>query len=141
MCVTGVHNGNDIRHWDDFNDGIDLSYEEHIVECEGYLKEGCCECDLETGTTLMGDWLKGEDGLYDANPDGEYSAIYNPDLNTLQVIRSKFKIKCNWCSPCYPGQGDVDTPGDVEAYMLPPDIMDEEWLAENENRFITKESA
>ena len=136
MCVTGVHSGNDVEHWDDFDSGIDLDYEEHIKECEAYLKDGCCDCMLDTGRTLFGNWVKDEDGLYDADPNGEYSAIYNPNENTIQVVRSRFKIKCLHCSPCYPGQGDVDTPGDLVAYMLPPDMMQEGWVEKNKNRFV-----
>lgn len=135
-AVTGVHNANDIEHWDDIEQGIDLDYEAHTKECETYQQEGSCECFTDTGTTLIGSWKKDTEDKYEPNPDGEYSAIYNPDYNTIQVVRSKYTIKCAPCSPCYPGQGDVDSPGDLIGFMLPPDMMREEWVTNNKERFV-----
>ena len=135
LVLTGVHNGNDIEHWDDLYNGIDLGYEEHIKECESYLETGECDCDLETGTTLIGGWiLKG--GLYEPDTDSEYSAIYNPDENTIQVLHSKYMIRCAYCSPCYPNQVDVDSTGEQIGYMLPIEIMTEEWITVNKGRFV-----
>ena len=135
-ATTGVHCGNDIEHWDDVDQGIDLDWEEHTKECPTYKEEGSCECYLEAGTTLFGAWKKNDEGQYEPDPEGEYSAIYNPDENTIQVVRSKYRIACNLCSPCYPNQGDVDSPGDLLAFMLPPDMMREDWVTDNQERFV-----
>jgi len=135
LVLTGVHNGNDIEHWDDLYNGIDLGYEEHIKNCEQYQDEEQCDCDLETGTTLLGGWIL-KNGLYEPDTDSEYSAIYNPDENTIQVLHSKYMIRCNMCSPCYPNQVDVDSTGEQIGYMLPIEIMTEEWIEENKSRFV-----
>ena len=136
FVLTGVHNGDDIEHWDDLYDGIDLDYESHLEECESYLETGECDCDLKTGTTLIGGWIKGIDGLYGPDVLSEYSAIYNPNENTIQVVHSKFLIRCAYCSPCYPNQVDVDSTGEQIGYMLPIEIMTEEWIEENKSRFV-----
>ena len=68
---------------------------------------------------LIGDWIKDENGLYDFDPAGEYAAIVNE--STTQVIYSKYTRKCLLCSPCYPGQADLDNPGEFLAYDIPPD--------------------
>lgn len=58
------------------------------------------------------------------DPDAEYSAIVG-EVYT-QVVRSKWAIRCALCSPCYPGQGDVETVGEFLAYTLPPDVYEDD---------------
>ena len=76
-------------------------------------------------TILIGDWEKDKDGLWDATKDGEkgFSAIVG-EIYT-QVVWSKWTKRVALCSPCYPGQGDLDTPGDWLAFDLPPDMYGE----------------
>lgn len=163
-CVTGVHSGNDIQWmWDE--EGIDLLWEEFEEEAQEAFKSknwkwfseladkkitskkqaqeiidnlGDYGNDTSEGRHLFGSWKKNEEGQYEPDKSGEYSAIYNGDYNTVQVVRSKFAIRCAICSPCYPNQGDVDTPpgkyGDVYAFCLPQDIMNEEWVEKNNNK-------
>lgn len=128
--TTGVHNANDVDWlWEE--EGIDLAWEEHLETCPNEYHDFC---GPETqGTTLYGNWVK-EKGQYHPKRGGEFAAIYNPDHNTIQVVSSRYVIKCYHCSPCYPGQGDVDTSGDMWAYCLPPDMMREEWVKENAHR-------
>lgn len=54
-------------------------------------------------------------------PGQGFAAIYNRDTFTIQVAWSRWtKEDCRWCSPCYPGQGDLKSDdGDVVAYTLP----------------------
>jgi hypothetical protein len=62
---------------------------------------------------------------YEPDPEAEYSAIASLGSygsNILQVVASKWGIKCALCSPCYPGQGDADTPGEFLCYSVPPDV-------------------
>jgi hypothetical protein len=172
--ITGVHGANDVEWFDDFDQGIDLAWEEASENGLKFLKtpEGkkmlkkhdykpgdepeWNDTDFwdevsekyhidvpnemwEGGDTLGGNWKK-VNGLYEPDKSGEYSAIFNRDQNTIQVIWSKHLIRCSSCSPCYPGQGDVDCKpgkyGDQRSYMLPPDMMTEEWVAENKDRFV-----
>jgi len=80
--------------------------------------EGC-----ESGDALIGDWLKDDEGLYYPDPEGEFAAIVREDV--VQVVFSKYITKCrNLCSPCYPGQADVNSGEDEDngeflAYNLP----------------------
>jgi len=153
--ITGVGVGNNIEDWD--NDYIDLQYEPAKKEAylERYtelLNQGLEEDEAEEqandfvdnewmydscGTDqLYGSWLQDEQDKYYPDPDGEYAMIYDSNNNIYQVVYSKFAIKSYHCSPCYPGQGDIDTEGELIAYCLPPDMMDERWLEENKNRII-----
>ena len=44
---------------------------------------------------------------------------------TTQVVASEWVAKCRMCSPCFPGQGDLDSPGDFLTYSLPPKMYGE----------------
>ncbi len=94
---------------------------------------GCC--DYNSGPQLFGSWRK-KNSKYSPSREEEFSAIYDPDFNTVQVVRSKYVIRCAICSPCFPNQGDVDSDGNLWAYCLPPDYMDEDWLLENKHRIF-----
>jgi len=138
MVTTGVHSMHDCEWlWED--DGIDLGYEAHIEQ--EHADGSDCDCCMDQqGETLYGAWIKDKDGLYDVDPNGEFSAIYNPDFSTVQVIRSNYAVSCRKCSPCFPCQGDVDSVGnDYHAYILPLDILSDEWKAENKARIMRVE--
>ena len=75
------------------------------------------------GTVLIGSWKKDSDGLYEPDKTGEYAAICG-EIYT-QVVWSKTTGKSALCSPCYPGQCDVDTPGDYLYYALPADMLED----------------
>ncbi len=126
---TGVHFIGDIAWlWEE--ESMDLAWEYHLENCP---LEDHDQCHVRQGTTLYGDWIK-RGGVYVPDPRGEYSAIYEPESFVVQVVLSSYAIQCHRASPCYPGQGDVDTPGDQWAYCLPPELMQEEWLRENMRR-------
>lgn len=118
--VTGVISNNAIVQFiaDEIStNGIDLSWEEFIKSDEYDPEE---EYDFfESGDWLIGDWLQDEDGKYYPNPEGEYSAIVREDVT--QVVYSKYTKRGNVCSPCYPGQIDLDSKGDFLAYDIPPE--------------------
>ena len=119
--TTGVISNNSVEFLnDELYSGIDLDY-------ENWLKENVNEEDLdyyESGpdtTYLLGDWLKDEEDKYYPDPAGEYAAICG-EIYT-QVVFSKYTKKCALCSPCYPGQGDLDSEGEFLAYTLPADLI------------------
>jgi hypothetical protein len=70
---------------------------------------------------LIGKWLKNSDGKYEADKSGEYSAIVT-ECETQVVFSNNLK-RCALCSPCFVGQGDLDSEGEFLAYNLPDDIL------------------
>ena len=84
-------------------------------------------------TILIGDWQQDNDGLWGPIERGNkgYAAIVNYDSNTIQVVWSEFVTMGALCSPCYPGQVDLDTEGDYMGYDLPIDLYGE--VRENTN--------
>ena len=78
--------------------------------------------------SLIGDWIKDEEGLYMPDFNGEYAAIVRESV--VQVVYSKYVTKVySLCSPCYPGQADVVQGNDVEngrflAYNLPKEAYE-----------------
>ena len=136
-CV-GVLGNND-PEWlhEDIHNGVDLAWEEHILTCTEEDHD-MCGMDFDTGTVLIGfietddeckTWFGiGGDAcnehmvVYAPDPKAEYSAIAG-EIYT-QVVHSKYVQNCVLCSPCYPGQGDLqmDGRGDFIAYTLPPDV-------------------
>lgn len=127
--LTGVHSQNS-ANWLWTEDYIDLAYVEHEDECSRADHSGCL---VGEGIKLYGDWLR-SGFSYRPDPDGLFSAIVRPRRPTVQVVKSQFVISCSKASPCYPGQGDEDTPGPLKAYCLPPDLMADRWLEENARR-------
>lgn len=135
---TGVLSNND-PEWltEDIHDGIDLAWEEHILTCPEEDHD-MCGMDFGIGTVLIGfaeidnedeAWFGiGGDAcnehmvVYAPDPKAEYLAVVG-EIYT-QVIRSKYVQNCKLCSPCYPGQGNIeqDGKGDYIAYTLPPDV-------------------
>jgi len=94
-------------------------------------------------TRLYGSWKKNAEGEYepDKTGDADYAAIFNVNHNTIQVVWSKHVISCRRCSPCYPGQGNVDSPpgggyAELWAFCLPPDLMLDEWVKKNKKRIV-----
>ncbi len=82
----------------------------------------------ERGTILAGSW-KLVDDKYEPDPDApgaEYAAIIGESY--AQVVWSKTVVRVrSLCSPCYPGQADVErskivTEGGYLAYDFPADM-------------------
>lgn len=142
IFVTGVLGGNGVEElWNE--QFVDLHYEEARAEREAELLEEEAEDideildrefeDFQGETHLYGDWLKNEDtGKWEPDEEmGEFAAIYDNNDNIIQVVWSIWAKPAHYCSPCYPGQGDLDTEGDYYfAYCLPPELMNEAWLEE-----------
>lgn len=74
---------------------------------------------------IIGSWKKDSEGLYEPDESGEYAAIVREDV--VQVVFSKYVTKVkSLCSPCYPGQADVNGGEDEQdsnflAFNLPPE--------------------
>lgn len=132
--ITGVINSNAID-WSMIDNEICLDCEAYTNEHYKHTKkdsysancpnckqsDSYCldwsECD-SSHTKLIGDWVfNTKDHKYSPDLSGEYSAIVNEI--TIQVIHSKTIKLCSLCSPCYPGQGDIDSIGEFKTYTLP----------------------
>ena len=124
--VTGVIS-NHSAEWlhEESWDGIDLAMEQHFKECEICANGDVCDVMDAwewSDDILIGSWVKDSDGLYEPDETGQYAAIYQIDSNVTQIVWSRYTRRGALCSPCYPGQVDLDTPGDYLGYDLPPDI-------------------
>jgi hypothetical protein len=129
--ITGVVSNNHLE-WlhDELDEGINLDFEAFQESLDSSLESGEITKDeydesLEfyeesCDTYLIGGWTKDESGQYIPDENAEYSAIVREDVT--QVLHSNVTKRCALCSPCYPGQGDLDTPGIYLAYDMPADI-------------------
>lgn len=142
-CVTGVMYANyPIWLWD--MDYIDLMFEEAIQELkdqgrtEDEIYDELEYFESSGGRQLYGAWIQTEDGMFDIdkNSKRDFAAIYNSNENTIQVVWSKYYKLCNWASPCYPHQGDLESDGDVPAYVLPDDMFDKSMLDKESRAFV-----
>ncbi len=98
-----------------FQDGVDLDYLQYIEE-NG--KNAAEDYECENPTILLG-FKKDDNDEWDTDEDAEYSLKYNGNQATIQVVHSKYiKKNCAICSPCYPGQADLESIGDLTAYAL-----------------------
>jgi len=124
VTTTGVFQLNNLEFIDDDAwAGIDMALEEHLANCKDYQAKGECDCgDIDADTHLIG-FKKDDKGFFNPDKESEYSAIVRWDSNVVQVVQSKWGIHCALCSPCYPGQGDGDTPGEFLAFSVPPDVV------------------
>lgn len=104
---------------EDEADGIDLSWLEHLSVCEEDDHSECAYGDNGEHQVLIG-FTETKDGIFEIDPEAEYSAIaWSP---YTQVLRSKHTKRCGLCSPCFPGQGDLDSEGEYLTYDLPADV-------------------
>lgn len=97
--------------------GVCPSWEEHTAEC---AEEDHEFCEVEESWHLVGFRKDPNDEKYEPDPKAEYSAIVGETYT--QVVRSTWTSRCALCSPCFPGQGDLDSEGEFLAYTLPPDL-------------------
>jgi len=124
--MTGVINANVVESDiidDIFNNGVDLDYEAYIAE---HGEEAAKDYESEGPTMLLG-FQKNDEGLWDVDENAEYSLKYNGDYATIQVVHSKYvKSCCRGCSPCYPGQADLESnDGILDAYSLKKEDISE----------------
>lgn len=102
------------------------------IECEECLEEWDKQEALEMvecfdHEKLIGDWKKDEEGgLYVPDENGEFAAIVTSStFNCVQVVWSKWTTNVRaMCSPCFPGQADLDSgEGNIMAYTLPDCLL------------------
>ncbi len=126
--TTGVLSIYDVA-WEWIADDICLTCEEiadniekdkNLTSEEKQAELEYMECD-PSHTRIFGDWIKDGDGKYMPNPNGEFSAILQEA--TVQVVFSSWTKRGALCSPCYPGQVDLDSPGEFLGYTLPDDLL------------------
>lgn len=128
--TTGVINSNEVA-WEWLSDDICLTCDESIREINNdpELSEDekqeeleFLECD-SSHTRLIGDWiLDTNTNKYDIDKNGDFSAIENE--STVQIVFSKYiKHNCALCSPCYPGQVDLDSRGSFQGFSLPEYLL------------------
>lgn len=84
----------------------------------------------EQQTSLIGFKDRRVKGQHVVDEKTPFSAIVSMnDGIVIQVIRSMYVINAAWCSPCYPNQGDIDTPDNdngVLCWCLPPNYFRDE---------------
>lgn len=101
------------------------------IECEECLEEWDKDYALDMvecsdHEKLIGDWQKNKDGLWEPNETGEFAAIATSStFSCVQVVWSKYTTKVRaMCSPCFPGQADLDSgEGNIETYTLPEYLL------------------
>ena len=104
-----------------YNKGVDLGLLDYIKE------HGNDESYDGDNTTIVLGFKKNAEGKYEVDETAEVSAIWNTDHGYIQVVHSRWVASCHRCSPCYPGQGDLVTPGDdYMAYTFGPEWFDED---------------
>lgn len=97
------------------------------------ILEPCLDC-IDTLDWLIGfkkvtdkeqawHWFESLQYGYAPDEEAECSAMVGEIYS--QVVKSKWAIKGALCSPCYPGQVDVDTKGEFIGYSFPPDYYEE----------------
>lgn len=124
--ITGVVSNNSAE-WlpEDILSGIDLNFQEHVQECdecqEGELCKVAENWESFSGNVLVGGW-KLVDGKYEPDKDSPHRYAGIVRETETQVVWSKYTARVNLCSPCFPGQGDLDSSGNYLAYDLPPDV-------------------
>lgn len=117
--TTGVTNLVNCPEWlfDDISSGVDLDLE-HGLESGCLNQEDSEFWDSSNSTILFGGWSK-VDGLYQPDESKDYSAIYNANYGTVQVVWSKtvkrFKSPC--FQGCYPGQVDIESGESESGYL------------------------
>ncbi len=121
--LTGVFQINSCEWlYEDRDKGINLTFENHCRLCKEEYHDNCFEFQPDD-TWLIGFKLNQAMDKYEPDLNAEYSAIVGGTY--VQVVRSKWGVKGNHCSPCYPCQVDPDSDGDWIGYSIPPDVVGE----------------
>jgi hypothetical protein len=129
--VTGVLYSNSIA-WEFVDDEIcltcleiqmDIESDESLDDDERDAELEFIECD-SSHEKIIGDWKINKYGKYEHDETGEFAAIVRE--TTIQVVWSKSTKRGALCSPCYPGQVDLDSEGDFIGYTLPDYLLENE---------------
>lgn len=126
--ITGVLSIHSIA-WEWITDEICLTCEQIIsdIESDESLSDEEKEHELEflecdsSHDKIIGDWLQDENGKYYPDESKEFAAIVRE--TTVQVVWSTHITTGGLCSPCYPGQVDLDSTGEFKAYTLPEELL------------------
>jgi hypothetical protein len=138
LAVTGVFSLRSVSDWtvqEWLDNGIDPDADDYAAECRRGWEEENPNYTIDDVSFDMSDYWDGYEqrsiligfkeanGKYVEDETADYSAIVSLDFagGVVQVTRSKFYIKGAMCSPCFPGQVDADTEGDILAYALDPE--------------------
>lgn len=76
----------------------------------------------EPDSYLIGAWVQDDQGKYEpgeVTDNHGYAAIVRYDSGVAQVVRSRWAIRAELCSPCYPGQAHIDSNGEFMGYDFP----------------------
>lgn len=137
----GIISQNSLSHWsmdDVFTQGDDLGYEAMIDEVKDSIKSAIERIIEEAGGSIDGDLdVDGfmEDVSFDNyESDGPRSYfednvhVQTTSNNELFVFKSPYYTFAQFCSPCVPGAGNLDTPCDdgPKTYCLHQDWFDSE---------------
>jgi hypothetical protein len=100
--VTCVYGGNELN-WEYLPEMLDPTDYSEVAEED----QDC----YEPISWLIGDWARGEDGLWDVVQDGPngFAMLYDSNDNIAQLVWSRTTGRGRMCSPCYPGQVDSAT--------------------------------
>jgi len=123
--ITGVLSRN--RFYEEYYDNraIDLGFEEHCMDCPNEEHDHCYE--YGDGPILIGFVFSKTLKKYVEDPEAAFSAIINGD--TVQFTRSRWAVRSELCSPCFPGQ--AENAGDFLAYCPPFEDMRDEAVFKN----------
>jgi len=103
---------------------IDLGWLEHLKSCP---KPEHYDCERASGCYLIG-FEVNDDDEFCIDDGAEYSAVIGETY--CFVHKSRWVQRCALCSPCFPGQGDLESKGDYLTYTLPPEIWGDEEVNE-----------
>lgn len=135
--ITGVMNCTQAVWEEAYANGIDLSWEDaekeykdmhDLADSDEVPQDVLDTWEFEEPTYIIGDWELGEDGNWDHAPwieDKGFAAILGwlggaPIVHVVWSNTSRCVL--SMCSPCCPGQADLDSgAGEILAYALPRD--------------------
>jgi len=104
----------------------------YYVDTDKVLTDKCPR--TIAGNILFGQW---EFNKYEYRPKDNciFAAIYDVGAETVEVVASQTVIECRRSS-CFPGKGNAEVAGNVLAYCMPKEYLDENWLKQNEKRIV-----
>jgi len=104
----------------------DCDNDHNFDDCQDFMKS-CDYCDLSGSTKYIG-FIQLDNGDLDFDMSSEFAYIEGEVYS--QFLKSPYVSICHKCSPCYPGQGDIETAGNSYlAYSPEPDAyLDCIWI-------------